>query len=143
MSILSDELTNDPLSRGYSGMDDEAAAADIMTVYRDGEVPEREIKLQLMRQQTYSGICDARNDTGHAGHAVAVMCYELLNDNDRADIDVTDADIVTQLAALVATGLLTQANSDEITALKNNRRSRADELGLSNVRAGTVARARA
>ena len=34
MSILSDELTNDPLGRNYTGMTDEQAAADLNTVYR-------------------------------------------------------------------------------------------------------------
>ena len=37
--VLSDELTNDPLGRGYSAMDDTAAAADLNTVYRDVNYP--------------------------------------------------------------------------------------------------------
>ena len=32
--ILIDELTNDPLGRGYSGMTDKQAAADLNTEYR-------------------------------------------------------------------------------------------------------------
>jgi len=35
MSILSDELTNDPLTRGYAGMTDAQAAADLNTAYRN------------------------------------------------------------------------------------------------------------
>ncbi len=34
IDALADELTNDPLTRGYAGMDDAAAAADLNTVYR-------------------------------------------------------------------------------------------------------------
>jgi len=34
MSILSDELTNDPLARGYSGMTDAQAMVDLNTSYR-------------------------------------------------------------------------------------------------------------
>ena len=34
MSILSDELRNDPLSRGYAGLTDEAAADDMNLVNR-------------------------------------------------------------------------------------------------------------
>lgn len=34
MSVLSDELTNDPLVRGYSGMTDQEAADDFNTAYR-------------------------------------------------------------------------------------------------------------
>ena len=36
---LSVELTTDPLARGYSGMSDEAASADINTEYRDVNYP--------------------------------------------------------------------------------------------------------
>lgn len=37
IDILKAELEpNDPLGRGYAGMDDEAAAVDLNTVYRDG-----------------------------------------------------------------------------------------------------------
>lgn len=32
---LRDELLNDPLARGYSGMDDQAASDDLNTVYRE------------------------------------------------------------------------------------------------------------
>lgn len=34
--ILKDELANDPLGRGYAGMTDAIAAADLNTAYRDG-----------------------------------------------------------------------------------------------------------
>ena len=39
MSILSDELTNDPLARGYAGMTDEEATTDLNTEYRDVNYP--------------------------------------------------------------------------------------------------------
>jgi len=39
MSILSDELTNDPLTRGYAGMTDEEATTDLNTEYRDVNYP--------------------------------------------------------------------------------------------------------
>lgn len=35
MSKLNDELTDDPLGRGYSGMTDRAVVADMNTPYRD------------------------------------------------------------------------------------------------------------
>ena len=39
MSILSDELTNDPLARGYAGMTDVQATDDLNTEYRDVNYP--------------------------------------------------------------------------------------------------------
>jgi len=39
MSILGDELTNDPLGRGYAGMTDKEAVADINSIYRDNWIP--------------------------------------------------------------------------------------------------------
>lgn len=35
IDVLTDELTNDPLTRGYSGMTDAAAATDLNTAYRE------------------------------------------------------------------------------------------------------------
>ena len=38
IEALKTELTDDPLSRGYSGMDDVAAADDLNTVYRERNI---------------------------------------------------------------------------------------------------------
>ena len=46
-NTLADELNNDPLGRGYAGMTDAQAAADINSVYRDVNYPVSPADLEL------------------------------------------------------------------------------------------------
>ena len=62
---------------------------------------------------------------------------------DGTELDLNRADRVAMVSALVAAGVLSQADSDSLYSLATQAISRATEIGLSNVRAGTVEQARA
>ena len=62
---------------------------------------------------------------------------------DGTELDLNRDDRVAMVAALVQAGVLSQADSDSLYSLATQSISRADEIGLSNVRAGTVEQARA
>jgi hypothetical protein len=126
-TILTAELTGDPLVRGYSGMDDAAAAADLNTAYRE----------QNRTSMTGSEVLNAIDETE----------YFALADGGK--------DRVWQLLHLgtldpfgVEAGVMTQifgGGSATITALQADRKtlvSRAAELSLGRVRVGDVQRAR-
>lgn len=62
---------------------------------------------------------------------------------DGTELDLNRADRVAMVTALVQAGVLSQADSDSLYSLATQPISRAEEIGLSNVRAGTVEQARA
>jgi len=62
---------------------------------------------------------------------------------DGTELDLLKLDRKAMVAALVAAGVLSQADSDSLYSLATQAISRATEIGLSNVRAGTVEQARA
>jgi hypothetical protein len=64
----------------------------------------------------------------------------IMRDNTTLDLNLPDR--VSMLNALVAYGVLSQADKDSIDALSQESISRADELGLGSVKAGTVQQAR-
>jgi hypothetical protein len=139
---LRDELINDPLGRGYSTMTETEVVADLNAMTRPMPVPDREVKLALMRQGSWATILKAQSDVTHPGRDVALLVVALLDDWDRGDLDFNDADVQYQMGAMVATGLVTQAQADAVVAMQENRQSRAQELNLGRVQPGDVERGR-
>ena len=131
--ILHDELTADPLTRGYSTMSDAQAAADLNTVYRTRAVE------RLDQADVYNAVvvseftalsADARRevwDIVQVGGASGLWVRP--GDTARARFITLFGAESTTIQALAA--LLTQ----DIT--------RAQELGLSTVKPGHVTKARA
>lgn len=129
MTILSDELTNDPLARGYSGMTDQQAADSLnLTVDRD------------------------RNRTSMSGREVAA---EVVDSEYDALTDIKKSQLLSLLASADLDPFGLAANvvkdifgggSSTITALLAVRVetvNRATELGLSFIWPGNVEQARA
>jgi len=54
LAALTTELTDDPLTRGYSGMDDAAAAADLNTAYRDGDTDIATLFNYMLLEETHN-----------------------------------------------------------------------------------------
>jgi hypothetical protein len=128
LTALANELSVDPLTRGYAGMTDEAAAGDLNTEYRQRNrtgMSSREFGDEIVDSEY-----DALSDT-QKSQILALGSGENLNpfgfaENVVKDIFGVDSDTVAALAV---------ARVETI--------SRATELGLGNVRAGDVQRARA
>lgn len=128
MSILSDELLNDPLGLGYSGMSDLQAADSLNTQNR------------VITSQFLSG-SDIFNATDDAE-------YDLLTDLQKSSWDALCAiDSIntgggvakSREKELFGAGTNTRSN---LIAARQSTVSRAQELGLSNVREGTITTAR-
>ena len=126
--ILAAELITDGLSRGYAGMTDAEAAVDLNTEYRE------------------------RNRTSMSGseivNAVDVSEWTGLSDTQRRTVwDIVHMGDVNPFG--VEATLLIGVFGPESTTIGNlavvrkESISRATELGLSRVREGTVAQARA
>ena len=128
MNLLSDELTNDPLTRGYAGMSDAAVAASLNTVNR------------TVNRETFSGDQAFRATNGDEFAALTSEKKQLwLAFCGRDEIDpfaVSNVDFVTWIvggASVTVTALGTMRTRDG---------SRAEELGLNGVTHTDVAIAR-
>jgi hypothetical protein len=80
----------------------------------------------------------------NADEQCAALCITaeqmIMRDNTSLDLNLPDR--VAMLNALVAYGILSAADKASIDALSQESISRADELGLGSVKAGTVQQAR-
>ncbi len=141
MSALSEELTNDPLGRGYAGMTDQAAAdalnaADIADVQRVGNHK----YLVWLAGKRRKKIADAA--ASHASEDVQGLAQMALDIILRPDVDYVRADHEAMLDGLVAGGVLV---ADDKTALDGKADvliSRAEQLGLGFVGDQQVKKAR-
>lgn len=129
MSILSEELANDPLTRGYAGMTDQQAVDSLNTADRSRAVA------------TVSGaaIFNATDDAE----------YTALTDAQQASwdrlcaietVDISSGVAKAREAELFGASTTTRAN---LTALKTESISRGEELGIGLVTLGMVQAARA
>lgn len=132
-AVLAAELTGDPLTRGYSGMTDAEAAADLNTVYRTRQLE--------------------RLDPADAYDVVDVSEFLALTDAQRDEI-WNIVHLGTAAGILVTAGSRARARfiaifgagSDTIAALLaliTEDISRGGELGLGYVKPGHVTKARA
>lgn len=128
-NALNSELITDPLARGYSGMSDAAAAADLNTVYR------------TRTRDTVSGseILNATDDAEFTALADPTDKNRWLSLCGIAEIDTGNGVAKSLEADLFGAGTTTR---DNLAALKSESISRAVELGLGTVRAGDVEYAR-
>jgi hypothetical protein len=129
MTVLSDELSNDPLGRGYSTMTDEEAASDLNTAYRS------RIKSSMSGDEIFTQT-DAAEFAGLTDHKrlawVSWTGKDSIDPSNSVNVDYVkwvfgnDSTTVSNLAA---------AREESIT--------RATELGLGRVREGEIQMARA
>ena len=113
---LNTELTSDPLTRGYSGMDDAAAAADLNTVYRT--IPVDTVP--------GSDIFNATDDVEY-GALTAEEQNRWVNMCGVQEIDVASGVAKSLEAELFGAGTDTRTS---LAALKTQDVSRATELDL-------------
>jgi hypothetical protein len=129
LQVLNSELISDPLARGYSGMSDAAAAADLNTVYRSRQrawISGSEV-FNATDDVEFAALTDVQKDRWVALCAVA-------------SIDVDNGVAKAMEAALFGPATDTRSN---LTALRAENISRAEELGLGVVTPGDVNKARA
>ena len=149
LQTLHDELLiGHPVTGPYSA-DAATAAAEINAVNRARTVPISSGELLAWSAGAGAGdrprLIKIEEGTTAADEQVAAICKvaESTIKRDGTELDLLKLDRVAMVAALVAAGVLSQSDSDSLYALATRQISRADEIGLSNVRAGTVEQARA
>jgi hypothetical protein len=149
LQILHDELLiGHPVTGPYSA-DAATAAEQINAVNRTRTVPISSGELLAWSAGAGAGdrprLIKIEEGTQSQNEQIAAICKvaEGTIKRDSTQLDLLKSDRVAMVAALVAAGVLSQADSDSLYALATRQISRADEIGLSNVRAGTVEQARA
>ena len=140
---LKTELVTDPESMGYAALSDADAAGAINLANRDYTVPlnSRTSLSWAMRTGRLADIETATTAGTPAIQSIALGVKHLLGRSD-TEIDMSDSDHVAMIDGLVAGGVLDAANKAELVTMATSQRSRADELGLGQVRVGHVQEAR-
>jgi len=128
MSVLSDELSNDPLSRGYSGMTNAEATADLNTAYRT------QTRASMSGDEifTQTDATEFAALTDHKRLAWISWCG-------KESIDPANAANVAFVQWVFGAGSETVGN---LASGRVENITRADELGLGSVDEGDVERAR-
>lgn len=132
IDALKTELTTDPLGRGYAGMTDEQAAADLNTVYRDNPNPPEVVSAAAIWNALDATEYDGLNQTNQG---VVDFIGGL-----GGDIPIASGLIKTKLFALFGAG--TTSRNNLIALASGGQVSRGQELGVGKVSAGFVEEAR-
>lgn len=132
IDALQTELTTDPLGRGYAGMTDEQAAADLNTVYRDNPNPPDVVSSAAI----WNALDGTEYDALSAGDKALVDFIGGLG----GDIPIGSGLIKTKLFAVFAGG--TTSRNNLIALASGGQVSRGQELGLGHVTPGIVEEAR-
>lgn len=129
IAALKAEIDSDPLVRGYSGMSDEAVAADLNTVYRTRN------KSSLSGDEMFQAT-DGSEFTALTEHKEVSW----LSFCSRNSVSCFAAANVAFVQYIFGGGSTTVSN---LNALRTESVSRADELGLGRIVTGDVVEARA
>lgn len=141
MQTLRAEVANDPLARGYTGMDDAAVAASLNAEDRPAVKPVSNKRyLVWLAGERRKKLADAA--ASHASAAVQGLAQMALDMISRPDVDYERGDHKAMLDGLVAGGVLGADDSEALDDQADADISRAAELGLPVVRAGDVTMAR-
>ena len=136
-----------PVTGAYSA-NSEAAAEEINALNRTRINAIGSAELLAWSGQASSGdrprIIKIEEGKANADEQCAALCITaeqmIMRDNTSLDLNLPDR--VAMLNALVAYGVLSAADKASIDALSEESISRADELSLGSVRAGTIEQAR-
>lgn len=126
IDILKTEITNDPLTRGYSGMSDLAIATDLNTVYRTSNktiMTATEI-FNAINKAEFNALTDSNKQ----------MTWDILHLGDVNPFGL-EADLFQDIFGASTTITTLQT-------LRVNNISRGVELNIGNVREGNVWEAR-
>lgn len=134
MSILSDEITNDPLAKGYAALlpDSPGRVVDILNAKTETKlslVNRTEFTIWAVQTGMLAVIEDESQDKTSALRSSALaMRYVLLGAS--SGIDFSNPANEQTLTAWVSLGKLTTENKDSLLAVATKPASRAEVLGL-------------
>ncbi len=135
---LKQELVSDPLGRGYAGMTPSQVAASLNTPDRAIVVPTMVNARRLMKELGPVDGAAILDKLQAASQTAPPVRWAMAFLTSESGIDVGDPATRAQLDRLVANGVLTQTEASRIKAIAGRTVSRAQELGLPEVRAWHV-----
>lgn len=127
IDIVRTELTVDPEGRGYSGMNDVAAASDLNTVYRTSN------KSSLTGSEVMNAI--DKTEFNALSDADKQLVWDILHLGTVNPFGL-EADLLTDIFEVGSTTITS------LLTLRKNNISRGVELGVGVVRAGHIQEAR-
>lgn len=145
IDTIRDELTNDPLGRGYTGMSDVAAAADMNSVEHASPclVSNQQIKAKAIVNGATEALYVADDDPQYAADVKGKIKQALqFVDNGLDPVDVSHQRFGEIFDALITAGILTAQQKAEFVALGTETISRGEALGVGRVYPGEIAEAR-
>ena len=139
---LADEMTTDPEGRGYSTMTAAQAAADLneprYLVLKEAWINERTL-FALFGATRATEIMDGLQASTDS---LSQRVYGMLMDRGSGGIDVGHAQTRGMVGSFVSSGLVTQAEADQILALAETYQSRAQQIGYQEITEQMVLRVR-
>jgi len=141
--ILRGEVLSDPLARGYASMTDEQVAASLNTKDRQVVQPTLVTAKELMARMDPSvaaGILQ-KLESEAANNPVVKWIMSFITGGGEG-IDLGHVNTRAQIDALVAAGVLTATEGASLKALAERTVSRAEELGLPEIKPWMVAHVR-
>lgn len=149
VDILREEITNDPLGKGYEGMADSQVADSLNTPDRPGKkpVPATDVRLYVLLNGLFPAIQNlAANGQNPAQRGTAITILQTIAPNSfdtiRMNLPNVHAAVSQMLQTMVDAGVMTAQHRTDMLALGDATISRAQELGLPNVHHLDVAEAR-
>ena len=141
--VLRDEVLGDPLARGYAGMTDEQVAASLNTKDRQVVLPTLVTAKELMARMDPSvaaGILQKLEGESATNPVVKWIMSFITGGGE--GIDLGHVNTRAQIDALVSAGVLTATEGASLQALAERTVSRAEELGLPEIKPWMVAHVR-
>ena len=141
--VLRTELASDPLGRGYAAMTDEQVASSLNT--KDRTVTQQTFVnakslMASMDPAVAAGILEKLEAAAPSSPPVKWILSFLTGGGD--GVDVAHPNTQAQLDALASANVLTQTEADAVKALAQRTVSRAEELGLPEIKPWMVAHVR-
>jgi len=143
-AALSVELTTDPLTRGYSGMSDEAATADLNTEYRDVNYPILldEVNYAIRENgkwTSYREKADLQTVAGTYDNQSMREFMDMFGSfTSLPNVDMQGTYMDGLIDDMVTEGSMGSGVAASLKAFGEKTVSRAVELGLGTVRVGDV-----
>lgn len=149
IQVLRDELSADPLGRGYDTMEDSAVADSLNEPNRPGKqpVPASDVRRYVLINGLWPRVQAVASSSSNAVHqGTAITILQTLAPNSFDVIRMDDPEIAAAVSGMLATmvdaGAMTPQHRDAMVALGDATVSRATELGLRVVHHLDVAEAR-
>ena len=141
--ILRSEIANDPLGRGYASMTDEQVAASLNNLDRPVTRPTpvtAKSLMALLDPATAATILDKLE--GAAASNSAVKWILSFIQGNAEGVDLGHQNTRAQIDALAVAGVLTADEASLLKSLADSLVSRAEELGLPEIKPWMVAHVR-